>query len=215
MKARSSPYWSADLRRSPAGRAAVAVSVVTLFGLALTGCGDSEGVTRAFGLTRDAPDEFSVTTRAPLSMPPDYTLRPPQPGAVRPQEQSQRRQAEATLAPEVELTPDSPAASASGASASSAGGVSAGQRALVGAAGPAAPADIRRKLGTESALDSRPRSFTDRLMFWKAPPLPGVVVDPQREAQRLRENAALGRSVEAGDTPIIQRKQDSLLDRLF
>jgi hypothetical protein len=163
-------------------------------------------VSRAFGLTRDAPDEFSVTTRAPLSMPPDYTLRPPQPGAVRPQEQSQRRQAEATLSPEVEFAPEAPGNGA---------GLSAGQQALVQAAGPAAPADIRRKLGTEAALEDRGPSFTDRLLFWRKTAPPGVVVDPQKESQRLRENAALGRSVEAGDTPIIQRKKDTLFDTLF
>jgi hypothetical protein len=168
----------------------------------LSGCGNGDSVSRAFGLTRDAPDEFEVTTRAPLSMPPDQTLRPPQPGVSRPQEQSQRRQAEATLAPEVELDA-APAA------------VSPGQRALVQAAGPAAPADIRRKLGAEASLDDQGRSWTDRLLFWKSPPLPGVVVDPVKEAQRLRENAALGRNIEAGDTPIIQRRKDGLFNNLF
>lgn len=38
------------------------------------------------GLTKQAPDEFAVVKRAPLSMPPEYTLRPPRPGAPRPQE---------------------------------------------------------------------------------------------------------------------------------
>jgi hypothetical protein len=190
-------------------------------GVSLTACGNSEGVTRAFGLTRDAPDEFQVTTRAPLSMPPDFTLRPPQPGVTRPQEQSQRRQAEATLSPQVELGDDPlgnppPAGNGrGGANANAANGLTTGQRALVDAAGPSAPADIRRKLGAEASLDDRGPSFTDRLLFWRPTPQPGVVVDPQREAQRLRENAALGRSVEAGDTPIIQRKKDTLFDSLF
>jgi len=168
--------------------------------VALSGCGGD--VSRSFGLTRDAPDEFTVTTRAPLSLPPDYALRPPQPGAPRPQEQSQRRQAEATLAPDVEL-------------GAGVGSSSPGQTALVQAAGPPAPPDIRRKVEAESALDQPSRSFTDRLMFWNPPPQPGTVVDPTREAKRLRENAALGRSVEAGDTPIIQRTTPGLLDRLF
>jgi hypothetical protein len=184
---------------------AVALRVIAVslpLPLPLTGCGSGDDISRTFGLTRDAPDEFEVTTRAPLSMPPDDTLRPPQPGATRPQEQSQRRQAEAALAPDIELD-TTPAAS------------SPGQRALLQAAGPAAPADIRRKLGAEADLDAQSRSWTDRLLFWKKPPPPGVVVDPAKEAQRLRENAALGRSVEAGDTPIIQRKKDGLFNSLF
>ncbi len=71
-------------------------------GLVLAGC-DSGGMSRTFGLSRDAPDEFTVTTRAPLSMPPDFTLRPPRPGAPRPQEQSSQRQAEETLVPQTAL----------------------------------------------------------------------------------------------------------------
>ena len=41
-----------------------------------------------FDFSKKAPDEFAVTTRAPLEMPPDYNLRPPRPGAPRPQEDS-------------------------------------------------------------------------------------------------------------------------------
>ena len=37
--------------------------------LLLVGCG--ENTARSLGFIRDAPDEFRVTTRAPLSMPPD------------------------------------------------------------------------------------------------------------------------------------------------
>jgi Protein of unknown function (DUF3035) len=175
----------------------------TLF--ALAGCGGiGDELTRAFGLTRDAPDEFQVTTRAPLSMPPDLQLRPPRPGTPRPQEQSERTAAEAALVPQAALGSDDPA-----------GGVSAGQSALVQAAGPAAPADIRRKVDADASMAAADTSLTDRLMFWKQKPPPGVVVDPQRESQRLRENAALGQNPEQGDTPIIQRKRAGLFDSLF
>ena len=73
-----------------------------LLPLALAGCGNND-LSRTFGMTRDAPDEFQVTTRAPLSMPPDFMLRPPRPGAPRPQEMSPRQEAEATLAPQAAL----------------------------------------------------------------------------------------------------------------
>ena len=43
------------------------------------------------------PDEFAVVTRAPLSMPPDYGLRPPRPGAARPNETSPRDDARSKL----------------------------------------------------------------------------------------------------------------------
>ena len=35
----------------------------------------------AAGLTKKSPDEFAVTTKAPLVIPPDFNLRPPMPGA--------------------------------------------------------------------------------------------------------------------------------------
>jgi hypothetical protein len=42
-----------------------------------------------------------------------------------------------------------------------------------------------------------------------------VALDPEREAKRLRENAALGQNTTSGDTPIIQRRRRSLLDSIF
>src|SRR5271165_6025053 len=58
--------------------------------LLISGCTDLK---RAIGLERAPPDEFAVESRAPLTMPPDFDLRPPQPGAPRPQEKSSDQQA--------------------------------------------------------------------------------------------------------------------------
>lgn len=173
-----------------------------LLPLVLSGCG-SDDVSRTFGLTRDAPDEFQVTTRAPLSMPPDYTLRPPRAGAARPQEMTQRQSAEAALIPQAAI------------SNAAQGGPTAGQQALLESAGPSAPADIRRKIDSDSAMEATDTGFADTLMFWRTPEDKSVVVDPQRESQRLRGNAALGNPPTAGDTAIIQRPKQTLLDKIF
>ena len=170
-------------------------SLVSLAVLAtLAGCGPE--TQRTFGLTRDAPDEFQVTTRAPLSMPPSLgDLPTPRPGAGRPQELTARQQAEAALVPGAVLG-QGPAASRR----------SSGEAALLGQAGRPVGDDIRRRVDEESLrLDSGNRDLTDRLLFWREPPPPGTALDSQREAQRLRENAALGRDVTEGETPIIQR----------
>jgi hypothetical protein len=58
--------------------------------LLLQGCTDLK---RSIGLEKTSPDEFAVESRAPLTMPPDFELRPPQPGAARPQEKSSGQQA--------------------------------------------------------------------------------------------------------------------------
>jgi hypothetical protein len=171
--------------------------------LVLAGCGGSDDLSRTFGLTRDAPDEFTVTTRAPLSMPPDYRLRPPEPGAPRPQEQSTTQTAQVTIAGADALA--APAAPAD----------SPGEEALLAAAGSPPPADIRDLVNAEAAKAASNRSLTDELLFWKSPPPPGVAVDPQKEAERLRTNAALGQSPDTGETPIIQKKNRNFLDTLF
>src|SRR5436305_15130666 len=60
----------------------LAVACLSLV-LLLPGC---SGFRQALGMDRVGPDEFAVESRAPLTIPPDYDLRPPQPGAARPQE---------------------------------------------------------------------------------------------------------------------------------
>jgi Protein of unknown function (DUF3035) len=167
----------------------------------LAGCG-SDKLTRTFGLTRDAPDEYTVTTRAPLSMPPDYNLRPPRPGAPRPQEQTERQQAQEALVPQLALS-----APASGASA--------GQSALMQEAGPAAPNDIRRKIDQEAHNAEADQGFVDKLLYWRKPNTQQAEVDPQKESQRLRENAALGNGPDVGNTPIIQERKKGWFSDLF
>ncbi len=166
----------------------------------LAGCGG--GLKATLGLNPSMPNAFAVTTQAPLSMPPDYALRPPEPGAPRPQAISAARSAEGILAPQSVL-------------ASQGGAMSPGQQALLQAAGPPAPANIRAEVNAAAGLSHRPQSFVDRLMFWRGPPTQGIVVDPAREAQRLRQDAALGKPATAGTTPIQQPKSPGLFQRLF
>ncbi|MFS0773526.1 DUF3035 domain-containing protein [Sphingomonas sp. 1P08PE] len=55
--------------------------VIPAAGLALlSGCASGSA------LDRNRPDEFAVARQAPLVIPPDYALVPPQPGAARPQD---------------------------------------------------------------------------------------------------------------------------------
>jgi len=180
-----------------------AALVLTGASVMLSACGDG-GLARTFGFTRDSPDEFTVTTRAPLSMPPNFALRPPRPGAPRPQEQSEARQAEEALVPQTALA------------GSQQGGLSPGQEALVQQAGPPAPPDIRQDIRNDAQRQQAANdSFVNKLLFWRKSAPQGIVVDPQAEAQRLRQNAALGQSPEAGDTPIIQPRRKGWLEGLF
>ncbi len=58
---------------------ALGASLVVL--AALAGCSD---LRQAIGIEKSVPDESKVTETPPLSIPPDFTLRPPRPGATGP-----------------------------------------------------------------------------------------------------------------------------------
>jgi hypothetical protein len=161
----------------------------------LSACSGEE-IERDFGLVRTAPDEFTVTTRAPLSMPPDASLARPAPGADRPQEQSTQTQALETLAPNVALQ-------------GSAGATSAGQQALVANAGQAAS-----QAPTGGALDHPSQGLVNELMFWHGGQA-GEVVDAEAERKRLQENAALGRSPTAGATPTVKVRKAGFFESIF
>jgi hypothetical protein len=61
----------------------VAVSVALAGVASLGGC---NSLSKSIGMSKVTPDEFRVVTKAPLTVPPDFALRPPAPGEPRPQE---------------------------------------------------------------------------------------------------------------------------------
>ena len=78
-----------------AGRSLVSFCIICLAGASLlSGCGDFK---QLIGIDQAMPDEFAVESRAPLTVPPDFDLRPPEPGAPRPQEKTAEQQAEQAM----------------------------------------------------------------------------------------------------------------------
>ena len=178
--------------------------------------GGCSSVTEQLGLTKQSPDEFKVVSRAPLSMPPDYNLRPPTPGAPRPQEGTTRDQAAAAVFgyPGAGLQPDQipPIGEGEAEAAQSSGESALLQSAGAGGVDP----NIRQLVDSETAEDEADsQSLADTLVFWRDPEPYGDVVDPAAEQKRLQENAALGRPVTDGDTPVIVRKQRGMLEGIF
>ena len=177
---------------------------------ALLALGACDGVKKSLGLAKQKPDEFRVVSRAPLSLPPDFALRPPEPGAIRPQEGSTVQQARTAVFRAEgqgsvldEVAPGDTR--------------SRGERALLLSAGAnAADPKIRDTVDLETQeINSDSESFIDTLVFWREAERPGVIVDADAEAARLRENAALGRSATSGTTPTIERKRKALLENIF
>jgi Protein of unknown function (DUF3035) len=68
-------------------RISTALTVAAL-AASLSACAGSGG--GLFG--RDRPDEFAVQRQAPLVVPPDFALTPPQPGAPRPSANNSQQQ---------------------------------------------------------------------------------------------------------------------------
>lgn len=183
-------------RRLRAGLSAVALM------LALSACSEAK---RSLGYEKMPPDEFQVVQRAPLAMPPDFALRPPSPGAARPQEGTTREQARQQLMGVRQTSPISTA------------GRSQGEVALLRRAGAEEiQPEIRSLVNKESqALADADKSFTDKVVFWRKPEPMGEALDAGKETKRLRENQALGRSLSDGDTPVIKRRQKGMLEGIF
>lgn len=174
------------------GKLILALSLGTL----LIGC-DS------FRAGGSGPDEFAVVTRAPLSLPPDYGLRPPRPGAGRPNEVSPRDDAQSKLLRNL----GSQSRQSRSKENKTNGKFTNGETALLKQADALnVDPSIRHVVERESGRIKEEDSLVDTLVFWRDKKNPKTLVDPKEESKRLRDNAALGKSPTEGTTPIIQKK---------
>ena len=142
--------------------------------IALTGC---SSVRQGFGDAKVTPDEFRTVTIAPLTVPPQYNLRPPRPDEPRPEE----------------IYPDQRARAALLGAQTNFGGSDAEALLVARAGGSSADPFIRSIIDGESAeVVRKSRSFADQVMFWRngsyQPPVDATPLDAEAEAQR-QENA--------------------------
>lgn len=163
------------------------MGVIAIAALGVTACAGSR-----------TPDEFRVVRKAPLTVPPDYNLRPPAPGEARP----------------TELQPDAQARVAVfgtdiGREASQ------GEKLFIQAAGgDATDRAVRQQVDYDAAQTLRKnRSFADMILsFGQAPREP--VVDASAEAERLRAEGDLAKEVTGGGTVLIKRRNSTKLPGL-
>lgn len=160
--------------------------------LLLSACGE---LREDLGLGRNPPDEFAVVERPPLSMPPDFALRPPRPGAPRPQSVDTARQASEVLfngggMETQELSP--------------------GEKALLEASGaPKTEPNIRDLVDRDASQKvSASPHLIKRLLNSEADEKPATTVDPALEAERIKKAKEEGKPLNEGATPVIE-KQDS------
>jgi hypothetical protein len=174
----------------------------------LNGC---EKAKQALGQTKESPDEFAVFQRAPLSLPPDYGLKPPRPGSERPQAVNPRDRVAQALGSK---------RTASGQPTKTKAGLyslSRGERSVLQLTGATkADPEIRMKIEKETGIMvTAGKSFTDKITFWQKPDKFGLTVDPAKEAKRIQKNQALGKPLNKGDIPVIKRKSKAIFQGVF
>lgn len=126
-----------------------AILLTAVAALGLSGCNNAS---KALGLSKVTPDEFRIVTKAPLIVPPDYSLRPPAPGEPRPQELQPDSAARAALVGQVQAADRSP-----------------GENRFVARAGAAQPDPLIRFVVDDENGDiaHKDQSFASKVMFWR------------------------------------------------
>jgi len=148
--------------------------------VSLTGCNSTRN---ALGMNKVVPDEFRIVTKAPLTVPPNFALRPPSPGEPRPQE----------------LQPDSVAREALFGERQAATR-SDGEKLLAAKAGADKADPLARYVVDDEFGDLayKDESFADKVLFWRkddqtnanvsantALGNEAAAVDPESEAERI------------------------------
>ncbi|MGD9638547.1 MAG: DUF3035 domain-containing protein [Alphaproteobacteria bacterium] len=198
------------------------VMIVVCF--AVSSC--SNKAKQALGLSRKAPDEFTVISRAPLTIPPVFNMRPPKPGETRPQEGTALDAAKTALITNGETaqgnTNSGNAVSMNDSNLlfpikqNSAMEFSSGEKALLTKANAEdSQQDIRKVIDQEnSSLIKESKQFVDKIVFWKETEDPTAIeVDPTLEEKRIQENAALGKTVTEGETPVIEKRRKGIFEK--
>ncbi len=177
---------------------------------------DNGSVRDTLGLTRSAPDEFRVIARPPLSMPPEFNLRPPVSASETDAlgaEASPRKDAQSLLE-NGDTASINPANAAVQPVQTGALPDVADSQFLKNAHADDASPSIRTLLQQESPPPSQApeKSIIEKL---RDPKNNEPVVDAIGETQRLKSNKANGKPLNTGETPMESEKDRGPLRRLL
>lgn len=178
------------------------LTIVPVILMVLSACSD---VRESLGLGRNPPDEYAVLDQPPLSMPPDFGLRPPRPGTPRPQEINVTQRASDVLFGGDEAEGQKPNVALDAPSDA--------EKALLEQSNAAkAEPDIRTIIDRESSqkVVSSPH-LVDELLWWKKDKDDATTVDAGAEAARIKDAQDKGLPYNASPTPVIERDKSGWL----
>ncbi len=144
------------------------LTALSIMALGTTGCATAS---KTLGLTKEAPNEFNILTKAPLIVPPEYNLRPPAIGASSAENNYSQEAARKALLGDIDSTEPTQ-----------------GEIILMTKAGVGrADQEVRLKIDGENGVERKTSGFADRVLFWNngryANP-DGSPLDAEQEARR-------------------------------
>ena len=160
----------------------IAIATISGFCLTFSGLAGCASAGKRLGLTKNAPNEFNILTKAPLVVPPEYNLLPPQIGASSSENNYSQEAARKALIGDIDDAEPTR-----------------GEIVLMTKAGVGrANQNIRIEIDGQNSVERKTSGFTDRVMFWNNGQMIGpngnpIPLDPEIEAQRMKSiNTATG-----------------------
>ena len=124
------------------------IPVILISALASGGCSSA---TKALGLTKQAPNEFNILTKAPLIVPPEYNLLPPRVGESSSENNYSQKAARDALIGNIDAAEPSR-----------------GEIVLMSKAGVGqANQEIRVEIDGQNSVERKTRGFASRVLFWQ------------------------------------------------
>ena len=159
----------------------------------LYGCG---GVKEKIGLIKKAPDEFQVYENKPLSVPPNFELRPPSEGPIGSEDDNKdilfpdkdETDEELTLSDEILL-------------------IEVGEKET--------KANIRKIINDENSIEEVDKSFIDKILDFEAvfevkSNEQSIEIDPVIEKERIEKLKKEGKIIKGANDAVIMEKEGSL-----
>lgn len=184
-----------------------------------SGC-SSNTVKDTLGLYRSAPDEYRVVSRPPLSVPPQFGLKPPSPTDMPPGQLPASEKAENLVLGNGSVPADTsvkPVSSKAAPKAKKGVAVSsADSRFLQKVGAGQADPNVRQVLVEENYQKlekEESEGWMDKLNWTKDKKDP--TVDATKEAERIQKNEDAGKPVTEGETPEVKGRDTGLMGKIL